>query len=625
MLELNPRLRALIVPALCAVLLAAAVVAVTPNPAGAVDVVVDTAEEFKDAIEDASESDDASHTITIGTGFTWNDEDPAMYTGSGIMNIDGNGQIVTLGDDASSFLRLAGGNGVEIWDLEIDSGTVERNNAISIIGSWVVLDTINVSGVNGETAAVDIVATEQVFIYDSVFAANTARAGDGGALSIETESTVEIDDAIFQVNDSATGSGGALAISASGRSWIYDSHFYGNTAAHNGGAIVINEGSLGLERSSFDQNAATERGGAVHLPAGNVMIYDSEFSANTGTDGGAVWAFGFVQLTRSTFSANRAEGSGGAIFNAGRQGGVTVWSSTFHDNGAEETGGAILGDESDVWVEHSTFTLNWARSGAAHLVTSDAVITTLASVFAEVGVGVGCSAGSGVISSGYTFDDEGTCTANHVGPGDFGLGDDPELYPLGNNGGETSTRLPAPTSPLVNVIDQETCALWLAYSPAYFDQRHVSRPDAALIDGACDVGAVEVVDSVTFTLEGPQGPIEVTVEGAYAHFEDCDAVYTLADVVEGAPAGVTFPHGILEFCVASGAPGSTVTVHLTFPSPVNRAFKVNESWVELSGATFSGSTLTYDVTDGGLLDADGGADGYIVDPLAAGVNAVFAG
>lgn len=44
-----------------------------------------------------------------------------------------------------------------------------------------------------------------------------------------------------------------------------------------------------------------------------------------------------------------------------------------------------------------------------------------------------------------------------------------------------------------------------------------------------------------------------------------------------------------------------------------------------TAATFSGTTGTYTLVDGGPLDDDGVADGVIVDPVLFGVAAAFTG
>ncbi|WP_198665535.1 choice-of-anchor U domain-containing protein [Thermus sediminis] len=85
------------------------------------------------------------------------------------------------------------------------------------------------------------------------------------------------------------------------------------------------------------------------------------------------------------------------------------------------------------------------------------------------------------------------------------------------------------------------------------------------------------------------------------------------------PEGFQAPYGAIAF-TAQVPQGGTLTVTLTFPQAIPqgavlRKF-VNNGWREVPGAQFSGNTATYQVRDGGDLDADGQANGQIVDPVA---------
>ena len=83
------------------------------------------------------------------------------------------------------------------------------------------------------------------------------------------------------------------------------------------------------------------------------------------------------------------------------------------------------------------------------------------------------------------------------------------------------------------------------------------------------------------------------------------------------PAGVSFPYGLLGFTVRGVASGSTIAVRIELPGPVTDYWKLqNGAWVRMSSATFSGNVVVLSLTDGGLGDADGAANGVIVDPGA---------
>jgi len=95
----------------------------------------------------------------------------------------------------------------------------------------------------------------------------------------------------------------------------------------------------------------------------------------------------------------------------------------------------------------------------------------------------------------------------------------------------------------------------------------------------------------------------------------------------GKPAGVVFPHGLFSFNITGIAPGSTVTVTIAYPSsmPVGTQYWKCQGgvWVDctsLLGDDDGDEVLTLTLTDGGLGDADGLANGTIVDPGGPGMG-----
>lgn len=87
----------------------------------------------------------------------------------------------------------------------------------------------------------------------------------------------------------------------------------------------------------------------------------------------------------------------------------------------------------------------------------------------------------------------------------------------------------------------------------------------------------------------------------------------------GAPSGISTPFGWFTFSITGLTSGATVTLTYTVPSGftlVGFEKCINGACSALSGATISGNTLSYTVTDGGPGDADGAANGTITDPGA---------
>lgn len=113
----------------------------------------------------------------------------------------------------------------------------------------------------------------------------------------------------------------------------------------------------------------------------------------------------------------------------------------------------------------------------------------------------------------------------------------------------------------------------------------------------------------------------------------------------GSDSGYIYPLGLLDFTADCGIPGFTTTVTQYYYGSTTQDFILrkyaNGSYQTVSGATFSRQTIggvqvlvvSYQVTDGGMLDDDGLANGVIVDPAgpatlassaSSGVNSVGA-
>ena len=90
------------------------------------------------------------------------------------------------------------------------------------------------------------------------------------------------------------------------------------------------------------------------------------------------------------------------------------------------------------------------------------------------------------------------------------------------------------------------------------------------------------------------------------------------------PGDAHFGFGAYSFEL-NVAVGSTATVTIVTESPANTLFKsIDNEWSKYP-ATFDGTAITFDLVDGGAGDADGEANGIIVDPVAPAVMATFTG
>ena len=119
------------------------------------------------------------------------------------------------------------------------------------------------------------------------------------------------------------------------------------------------------------------------------------------------------------------------------------------------------------------------------------------------------------------------------------------------------------------------------------------------------------LDSQYVTVEAPPGMTLVGVEA------------TDPATLSPPPPGVSLPVGVLNFEVHGVTPGATVSIDVFTPpgtSP-NSYFKFDDpNWIDFTAnATFAGDVVTLTLTDGGAGDADGVANGVIVDPGAPAV------
>jgi len=92
-----------------------------------------------------------------------------------------------------------------------------------------------------------------------------------------------------------------------------------------------------------------------------------------------------------------------------------------------------------------------------------------------------------------------------------------------------------------------------------------------------------------------------------------------------APSGITFPVGVIGYRVHGLTPGSTTSVEIRLAdgtaAPTTVVKRIAGTYSDVtSQAAISGNVITLTLTDGGPLDADGVANGVIVDPLLPAVG-----
>jgi predicted outer membrane repeat protein len=264
----------------------------------------------------------------------------------------------------------------------------------------------------------------------------------------------------------------------------------------NGAGGIQNDGRVVVERCIFEDNAAaggTGRGGAI-ANNGTLIARDSLFRANVGFNGGAIAADGAggTTIERCTFEGNQTSGNSGAAIVGAL---VKVVNSTFTGNvttGVDRVGGAIglfSKEPTDNEIAFCTFADNEATGSGGAIFLGAGVNLTIRGTIAT----------ANVAPVGADLQMEGTVIGDHNVIGSAGgavlldgengniVGTPITIEALADNGGFTSTRLPADGSPAIDMVPAASC-LHPDGDALAEDQRGVARPTGA----ACDAGAVEL-------------------------------------------------------------------------------------------------------------------------------------
>ena len=260
---------------------------------------------------------------------------------------------------------------------------------------------------------------------------------------------------------------------------------------------------------------------------------------------------GTPTLASSTVSGNTADdpsglaGGLGVFAPAGTS--ALVQNSTFTGNQAHRGGALATGLDESVTLAFTTIAGNTATEGA-NIAAGFGTIRISASLVAAPLGGANCTSVSGpsaFASDGFSYESDATCSP---GPDDIVSAVDTQLGPLADNGGTTTTRLPAATSPIGGLIPAASCTL-----PT--DQRGITRPQGL----GCEPGSVEIVEQLV-PLQGTNHadvligtPFNDLIRGLAGN----DSISGLSghDILEGGPGTDTLDGGPGDD-VLRGGPGS---------------------------------------------------------------------
>jgi len=366
-------------------------------------------------------------------------------------------------------------------------------------------------------------------------------------------------------------------------------------------------------------------GGGIYIGETHIVTINDCVIRNNFTERGAgIFNKGQLYINRTTISGNTAQFYGGGIYNTpssvGESGKAWLTNCTISDNSVTDANGEGAGIYTNYHMEllnvtlaHNTATGTNSKGGGIASMPGNLTAFFKNCIVANNTAGTAGTnnayydSADDMVSWGNNLDSENSCNFNQ--PTDQ-VNTNPFLGPLQDNGGPTFTHAIARTSPAYNTGTNTG-------APAT-DQRGVTRPQ----DSTCDIGAYELASSATATATGSGTATFATTTGSITNLtamapQDCGA---------GAPP-MYFPHGIFNFTIPNITPGSTVTVVIMLPSPLPTNTEYwkcqNGQWVNctsLLGSNDGDSVITLTITDGGLGDADGIANGTITDPGGPGFS-----
>jgi predicted outer membrane repeat protein len=491
------------------------------------------------------------------------------FANGGLPDVYVNGTTGNDGYDGSS-PTLTGGSVGPKKTIGNAIGFVATNGTIHVAAgtyhehSLHLSETMNLVGAGALTTILDGDASGYVLQVSSApYQRNTisgftiqngAPSGSdpGGGIYISTAHIVTINDCAIINNTKGPGSGLLPGL---------------------GGGVCNDGGTLYMNRCTVSGNTATDYGGGIYT------------QQNAGGDSG------LVELTNCTISGNTVTGNsrtGGGIYCAPNAT-MRLLNVTIANNRA--TGQNSMGG-------------GYSDGSVSSMYFKNCIVANNTAGLSDYNNGYQ-SLGTGIHSLGYNIDSENKAISHYFNEATDQWNVNPQLGLLQNNGGPTSTHAITASSPAFNRGTNDG-------APAT-DQRGIIRPQGS----TCDIGAFEFAQQTAqvATATGT-GTATFTTSGG-----SITGLTATASTTCGALSGFTFPHGFFSFNINGISSGSTVTITITLPSnmPTNTQYWkcINGQWVNVTsimGDNNGDNVLTLAITDGGLGDADGVANGIIVDP-----------
>lgn len=429
---------------------------------------------------------DPAVAVTVDhTAFTLN---TTPLVGGGIANVKGSTLALTNGSSITGSTAISGAGIYNAGAASVSSSSVSSNNASYQAGGIY----------DGSVVATD---TPALTLNNATIDNNTAASGGGGLLVGNGAALTATGGTVS--GNSSLGAGG-LFVSDTGAASFDSTDFVGNTATGSAGGAILNSGALTLRRALVSTNHAPKGGANTGLGG---AIY-----SGSNTDGVAT----SLVVDASTFSANDAEAGSVLVTYSPGTGATNLTSidrSTITGNTSVSNVGAIE-QFHPLSITNSTVTDNIAPGGPGALAMFvPAGVRVAGSIVANNGSGSCSGALPAASDGGYNLSNPADASCGFT-PAKNDVSAQPLLGSLANNGGDTPTRLPGPTSPALNVIpagtatgitDAVTGNAVVLCAPGAKDQRDLNRPQGA----KCDIGSVEAAQ-VAPVVTGPN-PVDLSV------------------------------------------------------------------------------------------------------------------
>jgi predicted outer membrane repeat protein len=306
---------------------------------------------------------------------------------------------------------------------------------------------------------------------------NNNRAVLGGGLFAGPSVPVDLSDTEVSFNTSTSTGGGIYTM---GLMNLAGGSIDGNIASNNGGGLY-SSGFVLADGVTLAGNRSYADGGAIYAAGGGTVAVDhGTLFNNSAVNGGAGATFGgLIRVDNGLVKNNTASNHGGGFIVTESLGAgfIRVTNSTVSGNRAASGGAIYSGSGGGFRVAQSTLAHNFASSGPSSLY-SEAFAEVWDSIILADGGRDNCGGGH------YSTIERSIQYPGTSCPGAESR--DPLLGPLAYNGGPTETHALLPGSPAID----RGCG---TTSPAQ-DQRGVRRPKDGDGDGvaACDWGAFEL-------------------------------------------------------------------------------------------------------------------------------------